>query len=176
MFHSMRSGISRATLLLNKQLTELLRKPNEHFSVGLVDDTNLFLWEVLIVGPRNTLYEDGLYKAHLMFPNNYPEMPPKMVFLSEMWHPNINKNGLVCISILHPPRPFNQQRSDLSYELPSEQWSVVQSVETIIMSVISLLSDPNLESPANVDAAVQMRKDYEGYKQKVRMLASKSIE
>lgn len=159
--------------MLNKQLTELLRKPNEHFSVGLVDDSNLFLWDVLIVGPRDTLYEGGLYRAQLHFPYSYPEMPPKMIFLSQMWHPNINASGRVCISILHPPssRPLTE-----SYELPSEQWSVVQSVETIIMSVISLLSDPNLESPYNVDAAIQMRKDFEGYKRKVRMLAAKSIE
>lgn len=168
-----RGGLSRAGLLLNKQLLELLRHPNEHFSVGLVDDDNLFVWEVLIVGPRDTLYEGGIYRAHLLFPSDYPDLPPKMVFHSQMCHPNIAPNGLVCISILHATRHENEE---FAYEHPNEQWSMVQSVETIIMSVISLLSDPNLDSPANVDAAIQMRRDFEAYKRKVRMLASKSIE
>lgn len=40
------------------------------------------------------------------------------------------------------------------YEQASERWLPVHTVETIILSVISMLSDPNDESPANIDAAV----------------------
>ena len=76
-----------------------------------------------------------------------PECPPQ--FLSEIWHPNIDKNGNVCISILHEPKD-----DKFGYEKASERWLPVHTIETILISVISLLADPNDESPANVDAAV----------------------
>lgn len=41
------------------------------------------------------------------------------------------------------------------YERPEERWLPVHTVETILLSVISMLADPNFESPANVDAAVR---------------------
>ncbi|TSK72107.1 Ubiquitin-conjugating enzyme E2 R2 [Bagarius yarrelli] len=63
------------------------------------------------------------------------------------------KNGDVCISILHPPVDDPQ-----SGELPSERWNPTQNVRTILLSVISLLNEPNTFSPANVDASVMFRK------------------
>ncbi|KAJ7424615.1 Ubiquitin-conjugating enzyme E2 R2 [Pitangus sulphuratus] len=63
------------------------------------------------------------------------------------------QNGDVCISILHPPVDDPQ-----SGELPSERWNPTQNVRTILLSVISLLNEPNTFSPANVDASVMFRK------------------
>ena len=45
-------------------------------------------WELVIVGPTETMYEGGLFKAQLVFPPSFPSMPPEMTFISEMWHPN----------------------------------------------------------------------------------------
>lgn len=61
----------------------------------------------------------------------------------------VEKNGDVCISILHEPGD-----DKWGYEKASERWLPVHTVETILISVISMLADPNDESPANVDAAV----------------------
>lgn len=61
----------------------------------------------------------------------------------------VEKNGDVCISILHEPG-----EDKWGYEKPEERWLPVHTVETILLSVISMLADPNDESPANVDAAV----------------------
>lgn len=91
-----------------------------------------------------------------------------MKFITEIWHPNskwrgrgrasadcvcvwfsVDKNGDVCISILHEPGD-----DKFGYEKASERWLPVHTVETILISVISMLADPNDESPANVDAAV----------------------
>lgn len=69
-------------------LTELGRNPPEGVSVGLVDDNNIFLWEMVIVGPPDTLFEEGLFKATLEFPRDFPNNPPTMTFVSEIWHPN----------------------------------------------------------------------------------------
>ncbi|KAI4827644.1 hypothetical protein KUCAC02_031027 [Chaenocephalus aceratus] len=86
-------------------------------------------------------------------PLDYPYSPPTFRFLTKMWHPNIYENGDVCISILHPPVDDPQ-----SGELPSERWNPTQNVRTILLSVISLLNEPNTFSPANVDASVMFRK------------------
>ena len=62
-----------------------------------------YLFQILIIGPQDTLFEGGFFKCHLIFPKEYPQRPPKMKVISDIWHPNIEKNGDVCISILHEP-------------------------------------------------------------------------
>jgi len=143
---------SQAALLLRKQLAELNKNPVEGFSAGLIDDDDIFRWEVLIIGPPDTLYEGGFFKCHLIFPRDYPLRPPVLRVLTEMWHPNIDKDGKVCISILHEPGDDRY-----GYEKASERWLPIHTVETILISVISMLADPNDESPANVDAAKEWR-------------------
>ena len=83
----------QAALLLRKQLAELNKNPVEGFSAGLIDDEDIFRWEVvmiiqllhkltfillqvLIIGPPDTLYEGGFFKCHLIFPREYPLKPP----------------------------------------------------------------------------------------------------
>eukprot|EP00975_Prorocentrum_lima_P018053 3806757-Prorocentrum_lima.AAC.1 len=74
-------------------LAELHRNPPEGVSVGLVDDSNIFVWEVMIVGAPNTFYEEGMFRATLEFPPDFPNSPPVMRFISEMWHPNVYEDG-----------------------------------------------------------------------------------
>ena len=95
-----------------------------------------------------------------------------MQFVSKMWHPNIYPDGKVCISILHPPGTDNLN----SQEKSEERWRPILGVEAILMSVISMLNDPNIESPANLDASLQFRDDREAYNKRVRTLATKSLE
>ncbi|CAM9194644.1 unnamed protein product [Chrysoparadoxa australica] len=162
--------VDYATELLRRQLHELNRNPPEGVSVGLVDDDNILMWELLIVGPPDTLYEGGFFKATLEFPRDFPNNPPTMTFQTEMWHPNVYEDGRVCISILHPPGEdrYNAQ------ETAEERWRPILGVEAIIISVISMLSDPNDESPANIDAAVMWRGDSAGFKRRVRQIVRKS--
>ena len=87
---------SQSALILRKQLNDLKKNPVEGFSAGLLDDNNIYKWEVMIVGPPETYYEGGLFKAHLEFPLDFPQRPPKMKFISEIWHPNIHTNGDQC--------------------------------------------------------------------------------
>uniref|UniRef100_A0A667J033 Ubiquitin-conjugating enzyme E2 G1 n=1 Tax=Lynx canadensis TaxID=61383 RepID=A0A667J033_LYNCA len=155
-----------------QSLKELNKNPVEGFSAGLIDDNDLYRWEVLIIGPPDTLYEGGVFKAHLTFPKDYPLRPPKMKFITEIWHPNVDKNGDVCISILHEPG-----EDKYGYEKPEERWLPIHTVETIMISVISMLADPNGDSPANVDAAKEWREDRNGeFKRKVARCVRKSQE
>jgi len=162
---------SHAALLLRKQLRDLTRNPVDGFSAGLVDECNIFEWQVSVMGPPDTLYEGGFFNCILKFPKDYPNSPPEARFTSDMWHPNVYKDGRVCISILHNPGD-----DPTGYEDASERWSPVHTVETIMISIISMLSSPNDESAANIDAAKDWRDNREEFKRKVARIVRKSQE
>lgn len=150
-------------------LAELSRNPTEGLVAAPLND-DFFLWEAYLLGPEDSPYEGGLFAAELKFPKDYPLSPPKMRFLCPMWHPNIFPDGTVCISILHAPGD-----DPMRYESAVERWSPVQSVEKILLSVMSMLAAPNDESPANVDAAKQFRDNMPGFVERVRVTVEQSI-
>jgi hypothetical protein len=92
------------------------------------------------------LSEGGFFNGTLTFPTDYPMSPPTMKFTTKIWHPNVYEDGRVCISILHPPGD-----DEYGYEKASERWNPIHTVESIILSVITMLASPNDESPANID-------------------------
>ncbi|KAF2743227.1 ubiquitin-conjugating enzyme E2 15 [Sporormia fimetaria CBS 119925] len=161
---------STAGKRLLKEYKALSSDPPEGILAGPCDEDNLFVWEALIEGPKGTPFENGVFPAELRFPKDYPLAPPKMKFTVDMWHPNVYSDGTVCISILHAPGDDPMQ-----YEKASERWSPIQSVEKILISVMSMLAEPNDESPANVDAARQWREDRKGYEKRVRDMVRKSL-
>ena len=150
---------------------DLLRTPVEGFSAGLLNEENFFEWQITVMGPQDTLYEGGCFKTVLKFPPDYPNNPPSCRFTSEMWHPNVYTDGNVCISILHPAGDDPN-----GYERADERWSPIHTVETIMLSIISMLSCPNDESPANIDAAKQWREDPKAFRKKVQRIVQKSQE
>lgn len=131
-------------------------------NISLVNE-NIFEWSVaLIVLNPDSLYYGGYFKAKMTFPQNYPYQPPDFVFERPIWHPNVYPNGRLCISILHQPG-----EDMMSGEMAGERWSPVQRVESVLISILSLLDDAECSSPANVDAGVQLRNDPDGYKTRV---------
>ena len=166
--------------------------------------------------------EGGFFKAELKFPDDFPNKPPTMKFISPMWHPNsasapqllllhcgprgaawlaprpaartraralhprvptrsltvaraptaVYPDGTVCISILHPPGVdrFNTQES------ADERWRPILGVEQVLVSVMAMMNEPNIESPANIDAAKMFRDDPKAYKKKVRECAARTLE
>jgi len=149
---SLMNANSSSAKVLSMEFNKLMKEPVEGFQISLKNE-DLYSWHVSIFGPPKTLYEGGYFKAEMTFPRDYPYSPPAFRFRTEMWHPNIYENGDVCISILHPPVDDPQ-----SGELPSERWNPTQNVRTVLLSVISLLNEPNTFSPANVDASVMYRR------------------
>ncbi|KAJ8766101.1 hypothetical protein K2173_020617 [Erythroxylum novogranatense] len=113
----------------------------------------------------------GFFNAIMIFPENYPVSPPAVRFITEVWHPNVYQDGKVSISILLPPGDDPN-----GYELATERWSPVHTVESIVLSIISMLSSPNDESPANVDAVKQWRENREEFRKKVSRCVRKSQE
>ncbi|TLS29174.1 hypothetical protein PpBr36_00108 [Pyricularia pennisetigena] len=162
---------SAAALLLGRQLKQMQRDNNPRFSVGLVNDSNLFEWNVMLMIDDDVKFYGGAnFRARLSFPPTYPHLPPSMTFQKPIpFHPNIYDNGVLCISILHPP-----EEDKYGYEAASERWSPVQTPETILLSVISLFSDLNVESPANVEAARLLREDPKEFRKIVRKCVRES--
>eukprot|EP01115_Flamella_aegyptia_P003329 TRINITY_DN15604_c0_g1_i1.p1 TRINITY_DN15604_c0_g1~~TRINITY_DN15604_c0_g1_i1.p1 ORF type:complete len:248 (-),score=77.68 TRINITY_DN15604_c0_g1_i1:35-703(-) len=163
-----KTGSTQATARLQKELKDLMKNPVEGFKVELADESNLFEWSVYIAGPPDTDFQGGIFKAVMLFPEDYPNSPPKMKFLSDIWHPNVYPDGTVCISILHTPDPLNPE------EKAEECWRPIQTVESILVSVCSMLSDPNFSSPANVDASVELRRNPDSYKKRILKIVEKS--
>lgn len=138
-------------------------------NISLIDD-NVFQWSVaLIVLNPDSPYYGGYYKAVMKFPKNYPYEPPDFRFTRTLWHPNVYPDGRLCISILHRPGD-----DVMSGESAGERWSPVQRVESVLISVLSLLDDAEVSSPANVDAGVMLRKDPAAYKERVKQDREKS--
>ncbi|KAG7562706.1 hypothetical protein FFLO_01866 [Filobasidium floriforme] len=147
---------STAVRRLAKEYKDLSKEPLEEsmFVAGPISEDDFYEWEALVVGPEGTPYEGGVFCAKLSFPKDYPLNPFKMVFDPPVYHPNVYSNGEVCISILHTPGD-----DPLHYEKASERWSPVQGVRSVLMSVLSMLAEPNVESGANIECCKVFRDD-----------------
>jgi ubiquitin-conjugating enzyme E2 A len=99
------------------------------------DPDNIMKWTAVIFGPDQTDWEDGVFKLTMVFPENYPHSPPEVRFTTAVFHPNVYKSGAICLDIL--------QRN----------WTPANDVSSILISIQSLLTDPNPASPANGEAA-----------------------
>ncbi|KAJ2901192.1 ubiquitin conjugating enzyme Ubc7/UbcP3 [Coemansia aciculifera] len=165
-----KSGGSTALKRLMTEYRELSLHSPDGITAGPISEDNFFEWEAVIEGPPETPFEHGVYTANLTFPHDYPLNPPTMKFTCPMFHPNVYANGVVCISILHPPGDDPNH-----YESSSERWSPVQSIEKILLSVLSMIADPNDESGANVDASKMWREDRERFNKIARDIAKRSL-
>lgn len=111
----------------------------------------------MIFGPDDTEWEGGIFKLILEFSEDYPNKPPKVKFLTKMYHPNIYNDGSICLDILQ------------------NQWSPVYDISSILTSVQSLLCDPNTKSPANNEAAELYSKNPKEYVQRVKEIVELSL-
>lgn len=157
--------LQQSALVIQKQLDQLIDSPVEGFTVGLVDESNIYEWNVTVVGPPNTPYSAGLFKAIMSFPTDYPVKPPSFKFTTEIWHPNVYPDGRVCISTL---------RLHINNKGPCERWSPNHTAESVLLSIISMLSAPSDDSPANYTAALQWNMDKELFINHVKASMNKS--
>lgn len=151
---------------LQSELKQFIKDPNYFFSV-CPKDNNFYMWDVILIGPPDTPFDGAVIKAVLDFPQNYPNSPPKFKFITDLYHPNVYVDGKVCISIL------NEGVDKYEYESVSERWNPSHSVNSILMSILSMISSPNFESPANVDASKLWRENFTEYKKIIyKMIAN----
>ncbi|KAF7131486.1 hypothetical protein RHSIM_Rhsim09G0152800 [Rhododendron simsii] len=105
---------------------------------------SIFAWLGTIEGGKGTMYEGLSYKLSLRFPLDYPFKPPQVKFETMCFHPNVDQFGNICLDILQ------------------DKWSSAYDCRTILLSIQSLLGEPNTESPLNSYAATlwQNKEDY----------------
>lgn len=116
---------------------------------------DLFDWTGTIVGPEDTPYEGHTYKLSISFPTSYPHAAPTVRFTTPPFHPNVDTSGYICLDIL------------------AEKWAPSYTVRTMLLSLQSLLGDPNPDSPLNPHAAKLWRSNRDEYISRVRKAAPK---
>ena len=153
---------------LQMELKQQINEPNYYYSIE-VDEKNFMKWNILLLGPADTIFEGGIFRCQIEFPKEYPNKPPSFKFVDKLYHPNIYPDGKVCISILH------EGEDQYGYEHISERWNPSHSANSILMSILSMLTAPNFESPANVDASKLWRDDFDKYKLHIYKTIAKTI-
>ena len=111
-------------------------------------------------------YKGCIIKFEMIFPKDYPNNPPTVNFITKIFHPNIYTDGKVCISILHAGG------DETNYEDDGLRWSPAQTLYSIITSIHFVLHNPNIESPANIDAALMLRTNPEEYNLIIRKMVA----
>ncbi|GAB4860371.1 Ubiquitin-conjugating enzyme E2 27 [Ancistrocladus abbreviatus] len=99
-----------------------------------------------ISGPIDTPYEGGTFVIDIVLPDQYPYEPPKMRFVTKVWHPNISsQSGAICLDIL------------------KDQWSPALNMKTALLSLQALLSAPEPKDPQDAVVAQQYLQDYQTF-------------
>ncbi|GAA5858195.1 hypothetical protein JCM8547_005687 [Rhodosporidiobolus lusitaniae] len=154
------SQASNAATVAKRLQSELMALMMSPPAAGITafpeSDSDMTFWRGRLSGAEGTVYEGHTYAISLRFPNDYPYAPPTVRFESTLFHPNIDLHGNVCLDILKASTPST----------PEGKWSPALSVSTILVSLQSLLGEPNNDSPLNVQAA-QLWDDQEAFKREL---------
>ncbi len=125
---------SRLIKRLKAEMDDLEENPVSNCSAGPLED-NITHWYATIFGPENTPYENGIFKLDIHFLPEHPFKAPKISFITPIYHCNINKSGAICLDIL------------------KDQWSPALTISKVLLSLCSLLSEPNPKDPLEPDIA-----------------------
>ncbi|GAA5975835.1 hypothetical protein JCM10908_005295 [Rhodotorula pacifica] len=126
-----------------KELTDLKKQDAlpQGCSAGPITDDNVHEWRATIEGPPDSPYQGGEFNLHISIPPDYPFRPPKVTFETKIYHANINPQGGICLDIL------------------KNQWSPALSIVKVLLSVASLLADPNPHDPLMPEIAQRYLKN-----------------
>merc|ERR1712124_45875 len=102
-------------------------------------------WQATIMGPPDSAYQGGVFFLNINFPADYPFKPPKCQFTTKIYHCNVNANGAICLDIL------------------KDQWSPALTISKVLLSLCSLLTDPNPDDPLVPETAKKFKNDREGF-------------
>jgi len=138
------SSLTTALKRLKLELIDLGRDPPPCCSAGPIGD-NPLQWQGVIFGADDSPYAGGVFLLSITFPTNYPFKPPVVSFTTKIYHPNIDVDGYIWLDILQG------------------QWSPVLTISTVLLSICSLLTDPNVDDPVAPDIAYLYKTDRAKY-------------
>ena len=133
---------------INSEIKQINEEITEGVSIILTDDLKRFYAN--IEGPPDSPYQGKFYKLEIKLPDNYPISPPKIKFISNIFHPNVYKDGKICLDILR-----------------GDQWTPSLKISTALLSIRSLFTDPDPTSAANPEAGRLYMTDMEKFNKKV---------
>jgi len=140
---------------ITKEWKDITREPPANTSAGPVNDNDMFNWKATIMGPEDSSYAGGLFFLNIHFPTDYPFKPPKVQFTTKIFHPNINSNGGICLDIL------------------KDQWSPALTISKVLLSICSLLTDPNPDDPLVPEIAQMYKKSRGKFDETARQWTAK---
>ncbi|KAJ0261999.1 hypothetical protein HA466_0050090 [Hirschfeldia incana] len=117
----------------------------------LASPSNVFRWEANLIGPENCPFENGVFAVSIDIPTKYPFKPPKIVFNTKIFHPNVNVNGEISIDIL------------------GSKWSPSLRIDLVLLSICSVLSDPAEPFVPGNPAVKVYQQDRNAYEKIARM-------
>lgn len=129
---------------LKIELTNIMRDPIEGFSAVPIGD-DIFMWQATIIGPKESPYEDGIFKLLIEAPDEYPFKPLKIGFITKIFHPNISYTGSICLDIL------------------KNEWSSALTISKVLLSISCLMCNPNPDDPLVEEIAVMYKNKYDEY-------------
>uniref|UniRef100_G1PJD3 Ubiquitin conjugating enzyme E2 D4 n=1 Tax=Myotis lucifugus TaxID=59463 RepID=G1PJD3_MYOLU len=134
---------------IKKELSDLQRDPPAQWSARPVGD-DWFCWQATITGPNDSPYQGGIFFLNIHFPTDYPFKPPKVAFTTKIYHPNIHSNGSICLDVLQ------------------SHWSPSLTVSEVLLSICSLLCEPNPDDPLVPEIAHTYKANREKYNKLAR--------
>jgi ubiquitin-conjugating enzyme E2 D/E len=137
---------SPALKRIDKELNEITKDPPAGCSAA-PKDKDMFKWKAMITGPADSPYTGGVFALEIEFPKDYPFKAPHIVFTTSIYHPNISENGAICLDIL------------------KTSWSPALTISKVLLSICSLLTDPNPNDPLRPDVAKLYKLDKKQYEE-----------
>ncbi|KAJ3449902.1 ubiquitin-conjugating enzyme e2 e3 [Anaeramoeba flamelloides] len=132
--------MTNPTRRIQKEYNEIIEDPPTNCSGGPIG-SDLYKWNATIMGPDETPYAGGVFFLNISFPKEYPFNPPTVVFRTKIYHCNINSKGQICLDIL------------------KDNWSPALTISKVLLSISSLLCEPNPEDPLVLSIAQQYKKN-----------------
>ena len=121
-----------------KEIGRLKKDSPPGISVN-VDAKNIRYLMVTLEGPDGSPYHGGVFQLEMYLNEDYPMAPPKVRFLTRIYHPNIDKIGRICLDIL------------------KDKWSPALQIQSVLMSLQVLMGNPNVDDPLDEQVAAHWR-------------------